>query len=115
MVNQDIFAVNEKILPMQNLGKMEEMQLALRTSLLDGSEALVHPSVCGEWRVRLFLRRKCLRTKTFLTCHRQGKKWRVVRKSPKKVSANYAPTGNFRRRFRKDARFSIVSFYEITR
>src|SRR5260370_36497335 len=93
MVNQDIFAVNEKMLPMQKLGKMEEMQLALRSSLLDGSVnrcgvlcswtyadictlcvwqgrreivsgegmgrrqrggALVHPSVCGEWRVRLF-------------------------------------------------------------
>jgi hypothetical protein len=25
MVNQDIFAVNQKILPMQKLGKMEEM------------------------------------------------------------------------------------------
>jgi hypothetical protein len=41
------------------------------------------------WRVasQAFLRRKCLCTKTFLTRHRQGKKWRVASKSPKKVSA----------------------------
>ena len=72
--------------------------------------ATVHPPPCM-WRVasQAFLRRKCLCTKIFLTRHRQGKKWRVASKSPKKVSANYAPTGSFLRRSRKDARFSIVS------